>query len=105
MNLLIFTYSYLHFYSMKVKDSRTGSRMHEYLEFWIHAQYCLYCSFGVGGYLLTLCLTAELIPTVSQKRFKSPDCDIIYTIYQYLCTQIADPKPFRGTFYSWSHAL
>ena len=83
MNLLIFTYSCLHFYSMKVKD-RTESRMHEYLEFWIHAQYCLYCSFGVGGYLLTLGLTAELIPTVSQKRFKSADCDTIYIIYLYL---------------------
>ena len=38
-----------------------------------------------------------LLPTVTRKWFESADCDPICTIYLSLCTQTADPKPFRGT--------
>ena len=37
------------------------------------------------------------IPAVPRKGLGSADCDSIYTIYISLCTQTADPIPFRGT--------
>ena len=37
------------------------------------------------------------LPAVPQKWLGSAECDIIYTIYLFLCTQSADPNPFRGT--------
>ena len=42
-----------------------------------------------------------LLPAVPQKRFGSADCDTIYTIYVSLCTQTADPNPFRGPYFAF----
>ena len=40
----------------------------------------------------------EILSVVPQEMFGSADCDtILYTIYLSLCTQSADPSPFRGT--------
>ena len=38
-------------------------------------------------------------------QYGSAVCDTIYTIYISLCTQKADPKPFRGTHCSWRTCL
>ena len=37
------------------------------------------------------------LPAVPRKGFWSADCDTIYNILLFLCTQTADPKPFQGT--------
>ena len=37
------------------------------------------------------------VPAVPRKGSGSADCDTIYTIYPSLCTQSANPNPFRGT--------
>ena len=39
----------------------------------------------------------SIIPAVTRKGFGSADCDTIYTLYQSLCTQSANPNPFGGT--------
>ena len=38
----------------------------------------------------------DKVPSL-QKGFGLADCDTIFTIYIFLCTQSADPNPFRGT--------
>ena len=42
-------------------------------------------------------LRCTFIQCVPRKGFGSSDCDTIYTIYFSICTQSADPNPFRGT--------
>ena len=42
------------------------------------------------------------IQPVPRKAFWSADCDTIYTIYLFLCTQSADPNAFRGTACTWN---
>ena len=45
--------------------------------------------------MLQLC--CQYIQCVPRKGFGSADCEALYTIYLFLCTQKADPNPFRGT--------
>ena len=60
----------------------------------IHFTHILLHKAFITEYIIIIYPYVQCVP---RKGFGSADCDTKFTIYLPLCTQSADPNPFRGT--------